>query len=210
MPKLDGAGAWWGRVHRWLGLGPLAFFALYHVVSLWPALGGRHTFAAHAAQHASGLLLGAGVMALVLVHAAIGVRRAVLRLRAAGEARAAREAREPLVAFQLFTGLLLLAFVAYHLCTVTWAVTGPQLGAHAAYDDLLSSLGRPTSLLIYIVGVSALVFHLGTGVVRALGHAVPGAKAQIVRLVVGAASLVLWLAYLQLVAHFAIGEALLP
>jgi succinate dehydrogenase/fumarate reductase cytochrome b subunit len=205
MPKLDGVGARWTRVHSWLGLGPLAFFAIYHVVTLWPALGGRHSFAAYDAQRAPGLMLGVGALAFMLVHAAIGLRSAMLRLRVASG-----EAREPLVAFQLFTGLLLLAFVAYHVCTVTWVAEGPQLGAHAAYDDLLSSLGQPTSLLIYIVGVSALVFHLGTGFARALGRLLPDAKAPVVRVVVGAASLVLWLAYLQLVAHFAVGEALFP
>ncbi|HEX2676270.1 MAG TPA: hypothetical protein VHM19_06510, partial [Polyangiales bacterium] len=69
-------------------------------------------------------------------------------------------------------------------------------------------LGQPLVLLGYVVGVTALAFHLALGVVRFAQRR--GGDARLARYAAGAVALLLWLGYLQVLGRFAIGEGLIP
>jgi succinate dehydrogenase hydrophobic anchor subunit len=137
---------------------------------------------------------------------ALGLAR-VWRSRSSPAAASGGRAR-----FQALTGAVLLVFLVYHLCHVWPAASG---AAHATladgYERLWQLLGRPLSLLLYVLGSGALAFHLAHGWTRSLEDHVSAARVRMaLRYVAGAAGLVLFVLYMQLVGRFALGEAAVP
>ncbi|MGD8858701.1 MAG: hypothetical protein PVI30_01725 [Myxococcales bacterium] len=195
------------RLHSLLGLVPLAAFVVFHLWDLWPVLEGRDAWLA-TRRDGGRLAVAALVIAPLVVHAALGL----LRLRTRGS-RPQVGGRAGLARVQLGTGLVVLAFLLFHLAQVWGGVRGPHRApGAAAYATLWSELGRPGPLLAYLMGVTALSFHLGHGLSRLPGTwgggANPGGR-LVARLVGGVCGFALWLAWLQLLAHFAVGGSLL-
>ena len=115
---------------------------------------------------------------------------------------------------QAVTGALVLAFMAFHVLQVWAGATGPHASPRAAYASLVRTLGRPLELAIYLVGVTAVCFHLAHGLSRAVvtfGMArtprcgAPRVGTERPR----SASRCGWL-LLQLLGQFALGEPLIP
>lgn len=200
----------WERLQLWLGVGPLLAYACFHLWQLWPALAGRELWVdrARSSQLSTTVLV---LLALAAgMHAALGV------LRFSAPRRAGSEVVQPSIqlrGFQLFTGVLLMGFVVYHVWQL-WPDLSREPGPHAtvrsAYDTLWTTLGLPLPLTIYVVGTTALAFHVGTALARLCDRLRPGAPPAALRYLAGLCGLLLWLGYLQLVARFAIGEGLIP
>jgi succinate dehydrogenase/fumarate reductase cytochrome b subunit len=195
--------ATWVNLQRALGLGPLTLYAAYHLWLNWPALAGREAWLLRVRSHSLGLWLGVAVVAVLALHALLGVWN---MLRAAPQENVERRSRR----FQALTGALLLGFVIYHLAQV-WP---PSVGAHATpangYERLWHALGMPLALGGYVLGCAALAFHLAHGWVCALERMLPSALRLATRLAAGAAGFALFFLYLQLVGWFALGEAVVP
>jgi hypothetical protein len=107
---------------------------------------------------------------------------------------------------QLAAGLLAAAFVVYHVVQTRALERGPHLSAWDGYGALLSALGQPLQLAAYVVGVTAVCFHLAFGGARFAAGAAAGSRAT--RLLFGALGLVLWALWLQPLARLATGAAL--
>lgn len=204
MPTPSDRETWLRRAQSGLGLGPLALYALYHLICHWPALTAREAWVERVRTMHTGRVLSALLLLALIAHAVLGLRRLLHASRRRGGA-----ARPPLMLMQALTGLLLAGFIAYHVATLP-TVSGAHATLRDAYDELWMTLGKPLPLFMYVTGVSALAFHLGLGLVQALQRARPDLPVRALRFIVGAFALALWLAYLQLVAHFALGEALVP
>jgi succinate dehydrogenase / fumarate reductase cytochrome b subunit len=67
-----------------------------------------------------------------------------------------------------WTGVIVLAFLAFHLADFTWGVKGIRGGGDnwhrgAPYENLVASFNRPVVAILYIVANLALGFHLWHG-----------------------------------------------
>lgn len=65
------------------------------------------------------------------------------------------------------TGLVVLAFVIYHLAHLTWRLTHPQfaaLGEYDVYQMLVLSFQNPVLVLSYVISILLLALHLHHGV----------------------------------------------
>ena len=191
---------WLIGLQRTLGLGPLSAYAAYHLWLNWPALAGRDAWFTRVRAHGLGPWLGAAVLAIFVLHAALGV------WRTAGPRAEARNTGR----FQPLTGVVLLLFLLYHVPQV-WP---PPSGAHttvcAGYEQLWLLLGTPLALGIYVLGSAALAFHLTNGWLSAFDIRMPQALRSWTRYAAGAAGFALFFMYLQLVGWFALGEAVIP
>ncbi len=188
--------------HSWLGVLPLAAFAAFHLWQQWPALDSRAAWVERASTWQLAWPLGALVLAVMAAHAWLGLR--------AARSERALAAPHALAGFQRATGLLVLGFLLYHLSQVWPPARGPHASVGDSYDVLWSALGTPAALVAYVLGVSALAFHLATGLARFAERRWPRISRTVVRYCAGALGLLLWLGYLQVVGRFAIGEEMLP
>ena len=65
----------------------------------------------------------------------------------------------------IWSGIIILAFVAFHLADLTWGVTAinPEFVRGDVYANLVNSLERPVVAILYIVAQGALAFHVWHG-----------------------------------------------
>jgi succinate dehydrogenase / fumarate reductase cytochrome b subunit len=61
------------------------------------------------------------------------------------------------------TGIVVLAYVIFHLFDLSWTGTGFHYVRGAVHDNFINSLSRPGVAIIYIIGNLALMIHLFHG-----------------------------------------------
>jgi succinate dehydrogenase/fumarate reductase cytochrome b subunit len=192
------------RVQTLLGVIPLGLYLAWHLVDQWPAAVDRELWVDRAEPGLHAVVFTALVLATFGVHAVLGVLR--LR-REPNRVEGARGLR----ALQAGTGILVLAFLCYHVPQMWSPGTGPHTSARDVYAKLWQSAGRPRDLAIYLLGISAVCFHFGHGLSRAavtLRLAASPRGVLLWRFGAGLLGTALWLGMLQLFAHFALGQGL--
>jgi succinate dehydrogenase/fumarate reductase cytochrome b subunit len=197
---------WSGTLHSVLGLALLAF-AIFHAYQNYPALAHEEAWVARAVRTALGFWFGIGVLAAMLVHGVLGLAGWV---RHRSEVARGEAAPDWGIRFQVVTGSLVLAFIAYHVVQLWPSGSGPHSSIREPYARLWSNLGHPVPLVVYIAGVSAFAFHVGHGLARFTARALRVLPSFVGRAVGGVLGFVLLLVFAQLVARFALGEALIP
>jgi succinate dehydrogenase/fumarate reductase cytochrome b subunit len=193
------------RAHSLLGVLPLTAYACFHLWRHWPALESRDAWVQRAQRWQLGAWFGVLVLLLLVAHAVLGWRK-----QRGESGQPTQPTRHALAGFQRFTGTLLLGFTVYHVLQVWPPSSGAHASLHDAYDELWVTLGTPAVLIAYVLGVSALAFHLGTGWSRFAARAWPAVSPRVFRYAAGLLGMLFWLGYLQLVGRFAVGEALVP
>lgn len=194
------------RLHRFLGVW-LGGYLVFHLWEQWPALAGREAWLERMRTTTARPWEIALVLVPLAAHALIGA------VRAARGWRSASGAVDGLGRVQAAAGVVVLLFVGYHLVQVWAPAAGPHAHLLAEYAVLRAEAGRPLDLVIYLVGISCVSFHVGHGLARAAaaaGVARSPRAARTARFAAGVAGFALWLAFLHLLGHFAIGEGLLP
>lgn len=63
----------------------------------------------------------------------------------------------------IWSGFLILGFVAYHLLDLTFGVTNPDFREGAVFHNLVASLGRTVAGAFYVLAVAGLGVHLWHG-----------------------------------------------
>jgi succinate dehydrogenase cytochrome b subunit len=63
----------------------------------------------------------------------------------------------------IWSGLLILAFVIYHLLDLTVGVVNPSFREGDVYHNVLATFGRGAGVLAYVIAMIALGFHLWHG-----------------------------------------------
>jgi hypothetical protein len=192
------------RVQTLLGVIPLGLYLAWHLIDQWPATVDRELWVERTEPglHAVGFTL--LVLATFVVHAALGVlrlRREPSRAEGAGGLRA----------LQVGTGILVVAFLSYHVPQMWAPGTGPHTSSRDVYARLWQAAGRPRDLAIYLLGISAVCFHFAHGLSRAavtLRLASTPRGVLLWRFGAGVLGTGIWLAMLQLLAHFALGQGL--
>ena len=154
----------------------LFLFVIVHMAGNLQVFIGREPMNAYAAALASrpGLLWTARIGLLV-----IAVLHIVSALQLASENRAARPQPyvegKPIASFAsrtiLVSGLIIFAFIIYHLMHFTLGVTNPDfvelhdpLGQHDVYQMVVEGFRNPYVSLFYIVSMGLLCLHLSHGV----------------------------------------------
>jgi succinate dehydrogenase / fumarate reductase cytochrome b subunit len=194
------------RVHSLLGVVPLSAYLLWHLYQTWPALVGREAWVDRALNAPSRIWVITLVLLVLAAHGLLGLAR-VRR----GRADALTGGRA-LAAIQAVTGALALGFVLYHVRQVWGEGEGPHTTPRSAYAALWRDLGRPLDLAIYVIGITAVSFHLAHGLSRAaVTFRLARTPTGVIRWRFGAGALgfLLWVAFLQLLAQFALGESLI-
>jgi hypothetical protein len=200
------ADRWLARSHSWLGLGLLGGFLVYHLARLWPVLDSREAWVLAALDRSEHRTLAGWLIVVLIVHGVLGAMR-MARTPAAQLSKDERGLRR----IQAASGLLIGAFVVYHLAQLWGLDAEPYGSGRALYGALWNALGHPLQLGVYLLGVSLACFHLGHGLGRAaLSWIAPRSASVRLLLRVGTSGLAfgLWALWLQVLAHFAIGQRL--
>jgi succinate dehydrogenase / fumarate reductase cytochrome b subunit len=126
------------------------------------------------------------LLASFLVHAIAGIQLALERRRARPVAYGtwAAAGSTPASRTMIWSGLLILLFVLYHLLDLTLGPANPDFVAGDVYHNVVASLGRALASLAYLVAMLALAFHLWHGLwsmFQSLGTSSAGAAGGIRR-----------------------------
>jgi succinate dehydrogenase / fumarate reductase cytochrome b subunit len=114
-----------------------------------------------------------GLLAALLVHIWASIQVTLENRRARPRAYARFRPAETTLAARtmMATGILLLAFLVYHLLHFTFRVTHPEishgldaLGRRDVYTMVVRSFQQPLLSLAYFLGVGAVCFHLSHGI----------------------------------------------
>lgn len=189
--------------HAVLGAALVAFVVV-HLVQCWPLVGDPDVFVVSAAERmeSGGARRAAiGVLLLIALHAVL----ALLGVRRRSAQQAVPGARA-LDLVQITAGVLTSTFVVYHVLQVRVLEQGPHLGAWDGYGALLAALEQPAHFAAYVVGVTAVCFHLAFGAARFASGTAQGSRN--LRVVFGALGLLLWALWLQPLARLATGAAM--
>jgi succinate dehydrogenase / fumarate reductase cytochrome b subunit len=68
----------------------------------------------------------------------------------------------------IWSGLLVLGFVLYHLLDLTFGVANPDFREGQVFHNVVVSFGRGAAVLFYVAAVAGLGFHLWHGLFSAL------------------------------------------
>jgi hypothetical protein len=201
-----GVRTWPGALHTALGLALLGY-AIFHAYQNYPALIHEDAWVDRALTTAVGFGLGIAVLVAILAHGALGLASWIRHRRQVARGETTRDWG---LTFQLVTGALVLGFVAFHVLQLWPSGAGTHSSIREPYARLWSELGHPVSLVVYVAGVSAFAFHLGHGLARLITRAVRVLPSFVGRALGSVLGFVLLLVFAQLVARFALGEALIP
>ena len=168
----------------------LAAFVLFHMLGNLTVFAGQDTYNAYAAflQGQGGLLWVArlGLLGLLVVHVACAINLSA-RNRAA-RPTAYAELRTQTTSWNaklmLHTGIVIAAFIAYHLAHLTLGVVHPEhfdavdaQGRHDVYLNFVESFKNPVIAITYVVANVAVASHLAhatSSMFRTLGLSVGG------------------------------------
>ncbi len=107
---------------------------------------------------------------VLLVAVALHVHAAVVLTRMSRAARPQGYAKQESLVFSYASrtmrwgGVILLAFVVYHLLHMTTGTVHPDFTAGDAYGNLVRGFRSPVVALAYVVAMGALCFHLYHGI----------------------------------------------
>ncbi|MFM7270044.1 MAG: succinate dehydrogenase cytochrome b subunit [Actinomycetes bacterium] len=108
----------------------------------------------------------AGLLTAVVLH--IGAAVSLTRMNHAARPVKYQSSRDYVAAnyaarTMRWTGVIVLAFIIFHLLDLTWGTTNPDFVSGDVYDNVVASFQRVPVAIAYIVANLALAFHLFHG-----------------------------------------------
>lgn len=157
------------KLHSLTGVVPVGVFLLFHLWTNAKALKGRETFDAAVADighmpYLPVIEIG-GILLPLAFHALYGVK---LSLEAKHNVGRYAYSRNWMYTLQRVTGVLALAFIAFHLSEYWLPKMTGRMTADQFYPTLCANLsskwnGVPVVALVYMLGIAASVFHFANG-----------------------------------------------
>jgi succinate dehydrogenase / fumarate reductase cytochrome b subunit len=147
----------------------LALYVLVHMLANLQAFEGAARLDHYAAQLRvfPALLWTARAVLLVavVVHVVAGLELWAdhRRARPVGYRDFHPTASTPASRTMIWSGLLILGFVVYHLLDLTFGVANPDYRPGAVFHNVVVSFGRGAAVLFYVLAVAGLGFHLWHG-----------------------------------------------
>lgn len=173
----------------------LVGFVLFHMVGNLQVFGGRDVYNDYAAfmQGLGGIIWVArlGLLGLLVVHvgAAVALTRRNLAARPQRYAGLQTQRTSPAARTMTLTGIVVLAYIAYHLAHFTLGVAHPEhfgaldaQGRHDVYTNFVLSFQNPIIVVTYLVANLAVAAHLAhatSSMFRTLGLSVGRLKQPI-------------------------------
>jgi succinate dehydrogenase / fumarate reductase cytochrome b subunit len=196
------------KVHSLSGVLPLGLFLLYHAWQQSPVRHGRDPMLVRLDETTHGLAaLLVGVALPLLVHGTCGLW---LARRGARDSEAAQVGyrSHAFRRFQAMTGVLTALFLVLHMGGVwrPWLAAGR---AFAVYGVMLDHTGSLPGAAAYVVGISATCVHWGQGFSAFLLRWWPRCSPRFARTVGALSGGALWLTFLNELAVYATGAALM-
>ena len=155
----------------------LVGFVVMHLLGNLLIYGGQDALNAYAQKlrHLGPMLwVARGILfAAVVVHIRTSIQLSIENARARPAGYRVRRMEETTVAARtmLLSGLLVVAYLAYHLLHFTFRVTNPgishgtdALGRHDVYSMMVLSFQIRAISLAYVLGMAAIFFHLHHGI----------------------------------------------
>jgi succinate dehydrogenase / fumarate reductase cytochrome b subunit len=110
-----------------------------------------------------------GLIAMAVLHIGFTIKLNVANRAARPEAYALKKYRRASLQSRTMalSGLLLLAYLVYHLAHFTFRVTSPEIGALGAFEArkmLLMEFSNPVLVVTYVVAMVLLAMHLAHGI----------------------------------------------
>lgn len=141
-------------------------FLIMHLAGNLTLYGGREAFNSYAEKlHSLGPLLTIaelGLLALAILHVALGLTLFLENLRARPERYVVNKSaggRTISSATMPYTGLILLAFVVFHLLTFSFV----DKSGETIYDIVARTFAHPVYIFIYIVAMLVVALHVRHG-----------------------------------------------
>jgi succinate dehydrogenase / fumarate reductase cytochrome b subunit len=105
------------------------------------------------------------LLAAALVHAVAGIQLWLARrdARPIGYRQYQPSVSTPASRTMIWSGFLVLGFVAYHLLDLTFGVANPSFRDGDVFHNLVASLGRAAAAIFYVLAVAGLGVHLWHG-----------------------------------------------
>lgn len=152
---------YWRRLHSLLGVIPVGLFVVQHLVINHFATRGEEAFN-KAAGFVEGvpfiIFLEFGVIYIpLLFHAILGL---YIAFTANNNPVKLSYFRNWMFTIQRITGVLLLAFIAWHV----WETRIQKaFGAEVNFEMMENILSNPVTLILYLIGILSATFHLSNG-----------------------------------------------
>lgn len=200
------------------GVIPIGVFLVIHLWTYSSALDGRHAFDAALERSTRSPYQWAIELVLIglplLFHAAYGI---IICFEARPNVGKYPYGRNWAYVWQRVTGVLALAFIAYHTYAFRLPLATGQLEARELFANLCGSLsstvkyGIPLIAVGYLVGIAATCYHLANGLVNfcfSWGITVSRRASRRVAGLAGLLAIVLFAMGANLVLYFATGSRL--
>ncbi len=194
------------RLHSLCGVLPIGVFLVVHLWTNLHAIRGRGAFR-HAVEDIQSIP-GLGVIEFVAILAPLAFH-AIYGLVIAAQSRfnvhRYSYTRNWMFVLQRVTGLIAVAFLVVHLGQFRAAKFFGTLRWEAFYDALALLLGSPGMFVLYLLGVTASVFHFANGLWSASqtwGLAVSDRARRRTTVACVVIGLTLWLAGVDTLLHF--------
>ncbi len=190
-------------IHTLTGLVPLAVFLAFHLWEHWPAVTDRGLVLARMRSSSAAAAEVIFVFLPLLAHAVLGL--GLSREPDPLDAHTSPAFRR----LQMLTGLVTAVFVVWHVSSV-WLVrvTHPD-GARASLAMLADQLGQMWGAGAYLLGVSAACVHFSQGLAAAWIRRRKPSNRRFVRAFCGGLGVLIWVMFVDVLAAYAAGAALL-
>ena len=151
------------RLHSLLGIVPIGFFLLEHVITISQVLGGGHAFDAAVAKLAAiphDILITLEIVFIaipLLIHGIYGMYIAMQAKLNPGRYGYMRNRQ---FTFQRWTAWYLVAFLIWHVGYLRFIVKGSE---GISFAQMSSYLDNPIVFVLYVIGLVAAIFHFTNG-----------------------------------------------
>lgn len=191
------------KIHSFIGLLPLGAYLLFHAFEQSAARTGRDAAIARLAVTSSTPLEVLFVLVPLLAHAVLG-----LYLASTQDDRASPYVSRSFRRLQLSTGVVTALFLGLHVVTV-WSARVREGRAAAAYTAMTNQVGTLPAAALYVLGTSCVCWHFAQGLSAALLRTAPNLSPRVVRVGCAIVGLGLWITFIDELAAYATGSALL-
>ncbi len=151
------------RLHSLLGIVPIGFFLLEHIITISQVLGGGHVFDAAVAKLAAiphDILITLEIVFIaipLLIHGIYGMYIAMQAKLNPGRYGYMRNKQFTL---QRITAWYLIAFLIWHVGYLRFIVKGSE---GISFAQMSSYLDNPIVFVLYVIGLIAAIFHFTNG-----------------------------------------------
>ena len=151
------------RLHSLLGIVPIGFFLLEHIITISQVMGGGHAFDAAVAKLAAiphDILITLEIVFIAIPLLIHGIYGAYIAMQAKTNMSRYGYTRNRQFTFQRWTAWYLIVFLIWHVGYLRFMVKGSE---GISFAQMSSYLDNPIVFVLYVIGLVAAIFHFTNG-----------------------------------------------